>query len=116
MTIRDEALILASTLSNAEDGLVLPGVCAELIRLARRYAKIQERWCNEDMSGTPGLEDRVRAREKKLEEKIRAVASEIKGVKGVKFTGDPRGYCVRLHLRSGKYNTWGGVDDGYGIA
>lgn len=116
MTIKSEASELANTLSNNIDGLVLPSVCIGLIRLARRYAKIQERWCNEDMSGTPGLEERVKAQESRLKTEILEVAKQIPGVKGVKFTGDPRGYCVRLHLRSGKYNTWGGLEDGYGIA
>lgn len=32
-----------------------------------------------------------------------------------KIGGDPRGYCVKLHLPSGAYNTWGGADDGFGV-
>ena len=31
------------------------------------------------------------------------------------FDGDPRGYVVKLHLPSGKSNTWGGKESGYGI-
>lgn len=30
-------------------------------------------------------------------------------------TGDPRGYCLKLHLPDGSYNTWGGKEAGYGI-
>lgn len=30
-------------------------------------------------------------------------------------TGDPRGYCLKLHLPDGSYNTWGGKESGYGI-
>lgn len=33
----------------------------------------------------------------------------------VKFNGDPRGYVVKLGLPSGRYNTWGGKGEGYGI-
>ena len=29
--------------------------------------------------------------------------------------GDPRGYCLKLHLPDGAYNTWGGRESGYGI-
>ena len=31
------------------------------------------------------------------------------------FSGDPRGYVVKLHLPSGKYNTFGGLESGYGV-
>ena len=30
-------------------------------------------------------------------------------------TGDPRGYCLKLHLPDGSYNTMGGKENGYGI-
>ena len=30
-------------------------------------------------------------------------------------TAIPRGYVVKLHLPSGKHNTWGGKESGYGI-
>ena len=30
-------------------------------------------------------------------------------------TGDPRGYCLKLHLPDGSHNTWGGKETGYGI-
>ena len=29
--------------------------------------------------------------------------------------GDPRGYCTKLRLKSGRYNTWGGAEDGWGV-
>lgn len=32
-----------------------------------------------------------------------------------RITGDPRGYCLKLKLKSGAYNTWGGADEGWGI-
>jgi hypothetical protein len=30
-------------------------------------------------------------------------------------SGDPRGYCLKLHLPDGAYNTMGGAESGYGI-
>ena len=29
------------------------------------------------------------------------------------FSGDPRGCCVKLLLPSGRYNSWGGAEDGF---
>lgn len=29
--------------------------------------------------------------------------------------GDPRGFCLKLFLPDGTYNSWGGVEAGYGI-
>lgn len=29
--------------------------------------------------------------------------------------GDPRGACVKLHLKSKRYNTWGGEESGYAV-
>lgn len=115
MAITKDGRLLAQALSNAEDGLVLPSICSELVRLAKRHHRIQERWCSEDMSGTPGLTERVERQEAQLEEQIRDVAKQIPGVRAVKFTGDPRGYTVRLMLRSKKSNTWGGAEAGFGV-
>lgn len=40
------------------------------------------------------------------------VACEPWGIKA-KCNGDPRGECVKLILPSGRYNSWGGAEDGY---
>lgn len=32
-----------------------------------------------------------------------------------KFNGDPRGYVVKLILKTGSYNTFGGAEAGYGV-
>lgn len=34
---------------------------------------------------------------------------------GGEVTGDPRGYCLKLHLPDGSHNTWGGKESGWGI-
>lgn len=31
------------------------------------------------------------------------------------ITGDPRGYCLKLHTPNKDHNTWGGVESGWGV-
>lgn len=113
-TITKRARKLADELSKAAERLITPSMISELLTLAQHYAKIQEDWCNVAMDDAQT--ERTKAKEAKLEARIREIAAGLPGVHGVKFTGDPRGYCVRLHLDSKRYNTWGGVEDGYGVA
>ncbi len=65
-----------------------------------------ERICNEDR-----YEDQRDALHKKLE--------KIKAKHGVEFDaeigGDPRGFCLKVKLPLGDYNSWGGAEDGYGF-
>lgn len=49
----------------------------------------------------------------RAENRIRAICKPL-GME-VKFGGDPRGFPVQLFLPSGKYNTWGGAESGYGV-
>lgn len=76
----------------------------ELLTLARRHGKLQERACNEPV---PENHDAA------CEARITSVCERI-GCK-VKFGGDPRGYTVKIFLPSGRYNTWGGAEDGWGV-
>lgn len=73
-------------------------------RDAVTYHRLQEARCNgyPDERKEAQIEGRVTRRARRL------------GF-GVKFTGDPRGYCTRFLLPSGRYNTWGGKEDGWGI-
>jgi hypothetical protein len=99
----------------AIQAMVDEGVPYEIAAIARRnaamYKTIQERWCNEEMSDrtTATLE----AREQRMEARIRDLLAPY-GIT-VSFQGDPRGYCVYLHLPSGRYNSWGGKEYGFGI-
>lgn len=34
----------------------------------------------------------------------------------VHIGGDPRGYCLKLHNAELGYNTWGGAEEGWGVA
>ena len=56
--------------------------------LAKSYVRLQEARCN------TGLTDRQEKREAKLEVLLTELASGL-GL-GVEFSGDPRGFCVRL--------------------
>jgi phage/plasmid primase-like uncharacterized protein len=50
-----------------------------------------------------------------LRDRLKAIAEkhgiDLKG----RVTGDPRGYCLKLHLPNEDHNTWGGKEEGYGI-
>lgn len=76
-----------------------------LIRLARSYQRIQETACNREL--TP----REKAREKSLERRLTEEA-KARGL-GITFSGDPRGFVVKLQFPDGASNTWG--QDGWGI-
>lgn len=107
--LRDEA----NNLSRAAGTLVLPAEYKRLRTLARAYAKIQERWCSEEMDEPTRL--RTETREAQLEARIREWAAQHDEITGVIFGGDPRGYTVRLVLKSGRSNTWDGNGQ-WGIA
>jgi len=91
------------------------GDVALLLIAASRYAKIQERWCSEEMSDATRAA--VETQEKSLETKITALVQPY-GPR-VEYGGDPRGYTVKLHFApiDGRKpsNTWGGEESGYGI-
>lgn len=83
-----------------------------LARRAKRYATRQERACSEE--GCWGDEwDRQEAR---LEEQITELALSLPGIVGVRFTGDPRGFTVRLLLAVPRTNCWGDERNEWGIA
>lgn len=60
-----------------------------------------------------------------IEEAIRATCEELTKLRGEKlgseyqftpkFSGDPRGYTVKLLLPSGSFNTMGGLEEGFGV-
>lgn len=86
-------------------------ICSRICRLEPEYTRIQEAWCNDDMPEKRRL--RTEAREAHLESLIRALVEKLPhtdaGPFTVVFSGDPRGYCVRIKSpdapRDG--NTWG---------
>lgn len=80
----------------------------QMIRLAKEHHTIQEHDCN----GTKT--SRMEKREFTIERQIKEIG--IKLNLAPHFSGDPRGYTVKLHHSSGNlWNTWGGRETGYGI-
>ncbi len=82
------------------------------MRLATTYARRMEEKCNCEWAQGEAWDKK----NSQLEKSIEQIAKRLPGVKGVKFTGDPRGYTVRLVLECGRGNTWSGDEDGWGIA
>lgn len=64
--------------------------------------QLQDRW-----------DKRIEKDTERYERLVIRAASEIGLV--VHFGGDPRGYTVKVKLPSGRYNTWGGAEDGWGV-
>ena len=75
----------------------LPSILADLIRLSRRHARLQERACNEGMP--EGYDERC-------EKAIRQICALL-GCEPI-FGSDPRGCTVKLKVPSGKTNDFGG--------
>lgn len=97
-------------------------VCAQLAALARPYAMIQVADCNGiPEAARPALAESAR----KIEDQARALIAELPPLTsgkraGVKFTGDPRGFTLRVVIPDAPHdgNTWGrdgefGIDPGY---
>lgn len=79
-----------------------------LVRIAKEYNSIQEKACNGELTA------RQTSREGNIEKEVTRIAHKY-GM-AVQFSGDPRGYCVKLHAPTKDvYNTWGGAETGYGI-
>lgn len=104
-----------------------------LMRLARTHGQLACDYCNgpQHLDYTiPAGEDCARlnaerraahtawdaALERKRESNARRI-SEVCTEFGIiwRHSGDPRGYTVKVHLPSGKGNTWGGDAEGWGV-
>lgn len=80
----------------------------ELISLARAHHNLAEHECNGDLT----------KRQEKRCQAIEARVLKLSALFSLKadFSGDPRGYTVKLHAPTGTmYNTFGGQESGYGI-
>jgi hypothetical protein len=79
-------------------------VASLLHRHARTYDRIQELWCDWDMSDRQRV--RLEAKEARLEARIRDLVGYLpepdNGPWRVQFSGDPRGYTVRLIAPDGR--------------
>lgn len=94
---------------NARHGL-------DLIRIGKRVATRAVRACNgEGWEKYGHWTEKDKARRERADAKAQAKAQSIADEYGarVELGGDPRGYVMRLHMRSGRKNGWG---DGWGVA
>jgi len=67
--------------------------------------------CGSYANGRHGSVPRIQIQILRASQRIEAACNPW-GIKP-KFNGDPRGACVKLILPSGRYNSWGGKEDGY---
>jgi hypothetical protein len=82
-------------------------VASGLRALARRLTRYATRECN----GVLSEADRTRYVGAEHAARVTAAAYGLTA----KVGGDPRGYCLKLILPTKRSNTWGGVDDGWGV-
>lgn len=82
--------------------------------LASTHRKYCESYCN---NGNQEQFDKDTARiEKAINKQIDSLNKQVKQLITVTYQGDPRGYTVKLHFpRTKPFNTWGGVEEGYGV-
>lgn len=113
-TITMRGRLLADVLrrhnSSWSDALFYDKACSLLLRHAATHERIQESICSDEL--TEPQEQARSAREQLLEDRIRAIAESMSLT--VEFSGDPRGFTVKL-FGVGTHNTWGGAESGYGI-
>ena len=86
---------------------VVLGFARAIMRRANSVQRHAEAQCNGDT--TEAQNRRAASAEAQIVECCQALGCTVK------FGGDPRGYCVRLILPSGKGNTWGGDAEGWGV-
>jgi len=86
-------------------------VANQFMKLARTLERINVRECNGYHIEAQRLTDEQgRARtEARLKDLCRHYGF------GLNLGGDPRGYAVKLILPTGRYNTFGGKEEGYGV-
>lgn len=91
-TIEQQTNALADTLDIPKTDYQARIRIMQLLRAARRYARIQLRWTSEEMDeATTKATEKLEAT---LELRIQEYAASIPAT--VKFDGDPRGYTVKL--------------------
>jgi hypothetical protein len=87
--------------------------CSLICRHATTHNRLQVIHCNR------GLSKAEERKEEQIEARIKALVEELPHVDGKpivpKFGGDPRGFTVKLVMPDGRYDTWGGAEDGFGV-
>lgn len=79
----------------------------ELMRLAKKKERYNLLYCN------VGLSSYQEKKDGEVDNQVKDIAEKLHT--SILIGGDPRGYALKILLPSGLYNTWGGVENGYGI-
>ena len=88
-------------------------LASDLGRVAKKAARLAIWQCNEP-EPSEGYFERQEALLDRRMEKIKR-EHDLTGLTW-DITGDPRGYCLKLHTPNGDHNTWGGKESGWGVA
>ena len=80
---------------------------AKLITLATRAQRYNVLACN------VGLTPRQEKNAAHIDNQAQTVGAALHAT--IRTNGDPRGYALKILLPNGAYNTWGGVEHGWGI-
>lgn len=88
-----------------------------ILRSARKLDRLAVALCNGDIDqdAYDAAKARAVARVQRVLDEMAAWTSPSRRVTIAEAGGDPRGYCLKLHLPSGKGNTWGGDSEGWGV-
>lgn len=104
--IRDEAIVAFNKAFPEKSLFEIIRLVDDLRRLGKAADKNAENLCN--------ITDYADKRHN-----IQSRVSQALALHGVsvefKVGGDPRGYCLKIMLPDGNYNTWGGKDEGWGL-
>ncbi len=97
----------------------LPVVSTKIVNRARAHHRLQLEECNGDLrearGGYDSWRDWLTNATEAAEVHIRQLVSEVDEELRVEFGHDPRGNTVKLFLPSGRYNSWGGTEEGWRV-
>lgn len=97
----------------------LPVTSTKLVNRARAHHRLQIEECNGDLreakGGYDAWRDWLTSSTEKAERQIRELVGEVSKDLRVEFGHDPRGNTVKLFLPSGRYNSWGGAEEGWRV-
>ncbi len=116
MTTRKELAELAALLATRAPTVAPSRIAADAMKLARYGASQLTNASN--LCNVPDYQ----ARYDRKRDNIKKHAQDVAGAYSlrVELSGDPRGFCLKLHGMGGnsvpvRGNTWGGDESGYGV-
>lgn len=107
LRLRDEAVCAFARAYPDKHLMEIMALVDDLRRIAKSAQRNAENLCN--LANYADKRDSLRARVVRVFKTHGLVLSKVK------VGGDPRGYCLKIILSTGEYNTWGGAEDGWGL-